>query len=305
MYAAISPSSSASANPETDDVLQTLTVPCRGGISGMCGHARLAFADAAGQTRLKDLYQSSPLRVLFPGRMPGDVLSAALVTTSGGLVGGDRLDVEVRLDARTAVQVIGQAAEKVYRSSGADTIVEADLRVDAGAWLEWLPQETIVFDQARLRRRTRVDVVPGAAFLGAEMLVFGRTAMGETLNSGLVRDVWEVSRAGTLVWADALYLGGDIKAQLDHFAGFGGARAAATAVYVADDGPQLLAFVRNVLDGSPDGVKCAATVVNGVLVTRWLAFDAQALRQAFGVFWSAMRQEIKDLPGVMPRLWQM
>lgn len=272
---------------------------------GMRGRASMTFARSGDETRLKDLYQSSPLRALFPGKATGDVLSAALVTTSGGLVGGDRLDVEVCLDANAAVQVIGQAAEKVYRSNGLDTVFEARLSVGEEAWLEWLPQETIIFDQARLRRHTCVDVAPGGAFLGAEMLVFGRAAMGETLRTGLIRDVWEVRRGAKLIWADALHLVGDLGAQLDHPAGFGGARAAATSIIVADDVGRYLGFVRKLLDTAPEGVKCAATVVNGVLVVRWLAFDAQALRAAFGVYWAAMRHEVKGLPGRMPRLWQM
>lgn len=272
---------------------------------GMHGCAEMQFAVDGGVTRLKDLYQTSPLRVLFPGKAPGDVLSAALVTTSGGLVGGDRLTVGVQVDTSAAVQVIGQAAEKVYRSKGPDTLFDVDLNVADGAWLEWLPQETIIFDHARLRRRTCVEVAPGGMFLGAEMLVFGRTAMGETLSQGLVRDVWEVRRAGKLQWADALHLEGDLTVPLNHPAGFAGARAAATSIVIADDAARYLSFVRDVLDTAPEGVKCAATVVNGVLVTRWLAFDAQALRAAFGVYWSAMRGEMKGLPRVMPRLWQM
>lgn len=285
MYAAISPSERS--------------------LEGMHGQARIIFAAAPGGARLKDLYQSSPLRVLFPTRRADDVAMAALVTTSGGLLGGDRLDVEVMIDTGAAAQIVGQAAEKVYRSKGPDTVFEVALDVAEGAWLEWLPQETIVFDRARLRRRTAVDVAPGGAFLGAEMLVFGRTAMGETLKEGLVRDVWEVRRSGKLVWADALHLAADVGARLDHPAGFGGARAAATCVLVADDAARHLEFARGVLEAAPQGVKCAATVANGVLVARWLAFDAQALRTAFGVYWSAMRHELKGLPRVLPRLWHM
>jgi len=272
---------------------------------GMHGCARLEFAYGAKETRLKDLYQTSPLRVLFPAKAPGDVLQAVLVTTSGGLVGGDRLEVEVRVGPAAAVQVIGQAAEKIYRSKGQDTIFEARLDVAEGAWLEWLPQETIIFDQARLRRRTCVNIAPGGAFLGAELLVFGRTAMGETLNSGLVRDVWEVRRAGKLQWMDALHLAGDVKAQLDHPAGFGGARAAATSILVMDDVGKHLDFVRDILESAPEDVQCAATVVNDVLVTRWMAFETQALRGAFADYWSALRGELKGLPRKMPRLWNM
>jgi len=274
-------------------------------IEGMHGCAKLSFVHSDGKTRLKDLYQASPLRVLFPTPMPSDIISASLVTTSGGLVGGDRLDVEVCVDQNAAVQVIGQAAEKVYRSNGPDTYFETHLEVGKNAWLEWLPQETIMFDQARLRRRTSINIAPGAMFLGAEFLVFGRTAMGESIHTGLVRDVWEVRKNENLVWMDTLHLSGDIQAQLDHPAGFDGACAAATSVLVCDDASAHLDFVRTILENAPKDVNCAATITNGILVTRWLAFDAHLLRLAFANYWSAMRHELKDLPQAMPRLWHM
>ena len=172
MYAAISPSNVST--PET------APVP----VEGMHGRAELGFAQDGEQTRLRHMFQTSPFRVLFPTLPKDELSSAVLVTTSGGLVGGDRLDVGVTVDPGAAVQILGQAAEKVYRSKGPDTYFHADLQVGADGYLEWLPQETIVFDQARLRRTTTVDVAEGGTFSGAEMLVFGRAAMGERLQNG-------------------------------------------------------------------------------------------------------------------------
>ncbi|MBL4748626.1 MAG: urease accessory protein [Gammaproteobacteria bacterium] len=282
--------------------VRRLTTPDK---DGMHGCAKITFETGPNGTCLKDLYQASPLRVLFPNKPKDDIYLAAFVTTSGGLVGGDHLNVDVTIGKGAAVQMIGQAAEKVYRSKGPDTVFEINLSVDEDAYLEWLPQETIIFDQARLRRRTTVNVTPGGTFLGAEILVFGRTAMGETLNQGLVRDVWEVSCAGKLTWSDALHLSGDIKAQLNHPAGFDGACATASSVLVSDDVEKYLDFVRDIFDTFSQDVKCAATITNGVLVTRWLAADAQLLRQAFAEYWANMRHELKGLPRALPRLWHM
>jgi len=273
--------------------------------AGMQGLAELSFDGDGVRTRLRDLYQTSPLRVLLTNPVPGDVLPATVVNTAGGLAGGDCLDIAIDVGAGGAVQIVGQAAEKVYRSKGEDTHFKTHLKVGEKAWLEWLPQETIVFDRARLRRQTVIDVARGGMFFGAEFLVFGRTAMGERLHSGLVNDVWKVSRSGTLVWMDALYLDGDIKAQLDHGAGFGGANAMAVSLLVADGAGDFLPFARSILEQAPDGVTCAATLTNGILLTRWLACDTYQLRQAFAVYWSAMRQKLKGLPEAMPRLWHM
>jgi len=274
-------------------------------VEGMHGRAELVFVDDAGRARLKDLYQTSPFRVLFPTLPPEELTSAVLVTTSGGLVGGDRLDVGVTVDPGAAVHVMGQAAEKVYRSLGSDTHFDANLNVGAGGYLEWLPQETIVFDQSRLRRTTRVDVAKDGEFCGAEMLVFGRAAMGEQVKTGLIRDVWDVRQDGKRVWADALHLDGDIAAQLDHPAGFDGALAAATFVHVSPQASARLELARTLLGEDQDGVRTGATVVNDILVVRWLANDAQRMRAAFGEFWAAFRAQTQNLPGKMPRLWDV
>ena len=183
---------------------------------GMQGRAELGFVADQDQTRLKHLYQVSPFRVLFPTLPKEELTTAVLVTTSGGLVGGDQLGIDVSVAENARAQVMGQAAEKVYRSIGPDTHFNANIKVEDGAYLEWLPQETIVFDQSRLRRTTSVDVADGGTFTGAEMLVFGRTAMGENVHTGLVRDVWDVRRDEKRLWADALHLDGDIKSKLDH-----------------------------------------------------------------------------------------
>lgn len=296
MYAVTSPS---------ERVSETISEITSAPVEGMCGRAELGFVQGEDKARLEHLYQASPFRVLFPTLPKEELSSAVLVTTSGGLVGGDRLTVGVTVDTGTAVQVMGQAAEKVYRSKGPDTHFEADLRVGSGGYLEWLPQETIVFDQARLRRTTAVDVAEDGEFSGAEMLVFGRTAMGESLNTGLVRDVWDVRRDGKRVWADALHLDGDIKALLDHPAGFDGARAAATFVHVSPQAPERLDLARELLGDEQNGVRSGATVSNGILLARWLADDAQRLRASFGQFWAAFRAHTQNLPGQMPRLWHV
>lgn len=271
---------------------------------GMHGRAELGFEAAGEQTKLKHLYQASPLRVLFPTLPKTELNTAVLVTTSGGLVGGDQLEINLTAGANSKALVMGQAAEKVYRSVGPDTFFNTDIKIHDGAYLEWLPQETIVFDQARLRRSTRVDIAETGQFTGAEMLVFGRTAMGENVQTGLVRDVWDIRKNGKRLWADALHLDGDIKSKLDHPAGFDGARAVATFIHVSSDAQNHLDFAREILDHESD-VRTGATISNSVLVVRWLAKDTLQLRNSFGKFWAAFRAQTQNLPGTMPRLWHV
>ncbi len=270
------------------------------------GAASVSFIrDDAGGTRLAELYQRDPLRVLFPTVPDGDVPTAVLVTTSGGLVGGDRLEVSASVGDGARAMAFGQAAEKIYRSAGATSRIDIELAVDRDGWLEWLPQETILFEGARLKRRTRLDLAPGGRALAGEILVFGRIAGGERLRTGYVRDAWEVRRQGRLAWADALQLEDAIGEAFADPASFDGAVAYATLVY-ADDAPEVrLDLARSLLDGDGDGLRAAATVVNGVLVARWLGRDAERLRRAYGNFWAAFREAVAGLPGRLPRLWHM
>ncbi len=276
---------------------------CYASGSGVCGGAEAVFALRQGRTALASLFQHDPLRVLFPTPPLGELTSAVLVTTSGGLVGGDEIKVRIAAGEGAAVLASPQAAEKVYRSAGADCRI--DMRLEAGpdAWLEWLPQETIVFDGARLRRRTVVEAAPGAHVLAGEMLALGRAARGERLSCGLLRDAWEVRRGGRLAWAEALHVEDDMADVLAHPAGLGGAVACATAVYVADDAGARLDAARALLEDAGNGVQSAATVVNGVLVARWIATEGAALRRAYGAFWAGFRREVAGLPARLPRLW--
>jgi urease accessory protein len=273
--------------------------------SAVRGIAEVAYGGGADGARLKFLYQQDPLRILFPHPTPGDLPLAVFVTTSGGLVGGDRLELTGRAEAATAVQMTAQAAEKVYRSTGAVSTIDVTLTCDDGGWLEWLPQETIVFDGARLIRRTRADVAAGGRLLAGEFVVFGRTAMGESFDAGILRDEWEIRRDGRLIWADAFALERDIPATLAHPAGLGGAKAVATVVYAGDDAPETLNMARRLLAAAGDAVRVGASVVNGVLVARFLSADSMALRQAFGAFWAAFRNELTGLPAKLPRIWHV
>jgi urease accessory protein len=272
------------------------------------GLARMAFVHKDGATRLHHLDQRAPLRVLFPTPPQDDCAAAALVTTSGGVVAGDRLEVDIAVGAGAALQVTAQAAEKIYRSAGgALATLAIALTAAENAWAEYLPQETILFEGAALRRHTRIDAAAGATVLAGEMLVFGRLARGERMTRGLVRETWEVRRAGRLAWADRLHLEGDIAAHLAAPAGFAGAHAAATLVLVADDPAPHLAPLRADLArfAAETGERAAATVVNGILLARWLCRDPARMRQSFGAAWTGLRAAAGGWPARLPRLWDI
>ncbi len=280
--------------PRTDWVLS--------GPSSYDGLACLAFVRRAGGTNLGRLLQRGPLRVFRWNALPGDLPSAVLLNTSGGVVGGDRLAVQVRLEPGTAALITSQAAEKVYRSSGAAATVDVRLDLAEGAWLEWLPQETILFDRAKLRRRLRVEIAAAARLLAADMLVFGRRARGERFRTGLLHDRWEVQADGRLVWADALRLTGDPGALLEAPFGFAGAGALATCMYFGPDAEDRLELARE-LSERPH-VRSGATCIGPVLIVRWLADDPAAVRRALQEFCARFRHAVAGLPERVPAVWQ-
>ena len=272
------------------------------------GVAEIGFARREGLTRLTHLYQRDPLRVLFPMPAAGDPLLAVLLTTSGGLVGGDRLDIGVDLATGAAAHVSASAAEKIYRSLGATTEIRQSLSVAGGAALEFLPLETILFDGARLWRETVVELGSGAAFLGGDILVFGRRARGESFTRGFLREVWQVRREGRLVWGDALHLEDDIGGIIEDPACFDGAAAFATMI-LAPAGREARSFLASAREiqsvATASELRAGVTTIAGLVIARWLAADAALLRRAYADLACHLRQAAMGLPPLLPRLWHV
>ena len=266
------------------------------------GAAEVRFSRRNGVTALSHLFQHAPCRVLFPNLPADDLPLAVLLTTSGGLAGGDRLRLAIGAETGAAAGVTTQAAEKIYRSLGPDARIEIALSVGAGAWLEWVPQETILFDRARLVRRTAVEVETGGRLLACEMVVFGRTARGERVSTGLLHDRWSVRVDGRLRWLDAIRLDGGVADRLDAAASFDGATAIATAIYVGADAAALLPLARALALDSE--VRAGATLVNGMLLARFLGPDARLVRADLAHYIAHLRRAAAGLPETVPRLWQ-
>jgi len=269
--------------------------PKLGGVRAR-GELRLAFAADAGRTRMVEAYQSGCLRARVPYAEPGEPLNAVLINTGGGVTGGDRLVQSIAWRKGAHAVVASQAAEKVYRSVCGDVEIDTRLAIDTGAVAEWLPQETILFDRARLARRIEIDLAADASFLGVEAVILGRAAMGETVREGFLRDAWRIRREGRLVYADAQSLCGRIDQMMDRAAIGAGARAMAVAVFAHRDAALMLPAVREALDmGHGRG---AASAWNGLLVARLLGRDGQTVRRDLIAVLSALRG---GRP--LPRVW--
>ena len=259
------------------------------------GESRVVFAVRDGKTRLADLHQRDPCRVLFPDPEPGEPPQAILVTTSGGVTDGDALSMAIEVGPGAEVVAATQAAEKIYRAArpAGQCTIEIAVTVGEGATLDWLPQETIVFQGARLKRRTVAAIAPGGSLLACEMVVLGRAASGERFTSGLLLDAWSVRRAGKLVWTDTLRVEG----QTPTGAGFGAANALATVIGVWDEPQPRFEQARSLLEAA-DAVKAGVTLVNGILVARLLG-EATAVRAAVTRFLGDFRGRR------LPRVWHI
>jgi urease accessory protein len=248
---------------------------------------------ADGVTRRRRLHESGSLRVRFPSP-EADGLSAVFVNTAGGVAGGDRFDIEIAAGEGARLAVTTAAAEKVYRAEGPAAQLHIALKAASGAHLAWLPQETILFDRARVERKIDIDLADGASLLLCEIVVFGRAAMGERMQDGEFVDRWRLSRGGRLVFAETMRLDGDIGEKLRRPAVAKGGAAVGTALIVPGD-EALVERIREVANSF--GGEVGISAWNGFAMARFCAQDAQRLRADM----MAVLGRASD--GALPRLW--
>ncbi|MCK1357948.1 urease accessory protein UreD [Bradyrhizobium sp. 199] len=245
-----------------------------------------------GVTRRGVLHESGSLRVRFPSP-ESDGLSGVFVNTAGGIAGGDSFDIDITAGQGSRLTLTTAAAEKVYRAPGAAARLGVGLKVDEGAHLAWLPQETILFDRAKIHRRFDIALDENASLLLCEIVVFGRTAMGERMEQGEFVDRWRLRRGGRLVFAETIRLDGNIGAKLDRSAVAKGGAAIGTALIVPGD-ETLIERLREASDAFSGEVGISAW--NGFAMARFCAQDAARLR-------ADMMAVLARTGATLPRLW--
>lgn len=255
------------------------------------GHGRISVDANDRRTTLRRLYQDGCAKIRLP-RTPGATTAeAVLLNTSGGLTGGDRMSWRAEVGANAGLTLTTQACEKTYRSIDGEAEVEVHLDVGPNGRLDWLPQETILFDGARLARRFTVELAEGAVLLAVEAVILGRLAMGEEIAEAHLRDRWRVRRGGQLIFADDLRLEDLSPAP----ALLAGARAYASLLYVGPDAEALIDPLRAAL-----GERSGASAFDGKIVGRLLAADGYALRRALIPALSVLRHGAEP-----PRVWRL
>lgn len=223
---------------------------------------------------LDRLYQSGAAKVRFPSVTDASDCQAVLINTAGGLTGGDRLSWSIHAGEASSLTCVSQACERIYRScDGEPAELSVKITLDPKAHLNWLPQETILFDGCALKRNLEADLAPEASLLAVEAFVFGRAAMGETVRRASVHDHWVIRREGKPVFVDSVRFDGAVDGLLRRRAVLAGDRAMATVALIAPDAERHLASVR---EAFPD---MASTAFAGKFLARLSAQGAYELRQ--------------------------
>jgi urease accessory protein len=257
---------------------------------------RLGFARDGDCTRLVRREHRGPLRVqkaLYP-EGPG-ACHVIVVHPPGGVVGGDRLDIALDVPAGCHVLATSPGAAKWYRANGRTSHQDVRLAAGAGSAIEWLPQETILYDDADVRFDHEVDLAPGAVYIGTEVLCFGRRASGERFTRGRIGQRTRIRIAGRPVWWEQ---GSATPATLASPLGLHGHAVCATLIAVGKPVPASLQQVLRDLDPG-----LAVSQVKQVFVARWLGDDGERARAALTGAWQALRPHLLDRPAVVPRIW--
>ena len=271
------------------------------GLQRADGCARLVLRGSEYGTRIEDVFERSPTRVMFPRTGHCSIEEAVIINTGGGVAGGDQLKFSVSALPGASIAMTSQAAEKVYRALHDPARVTTRLEVREAARLAWLPQETIVFNGARFHRTTEIEVFSGAELLALEWLVLGRAAHGEIVVGGSVLDGWRVKKDSRLIWADSFRISDEIFPHLNRKALLGDSNAIATFIYF---GPRLierLEFLREIISS----LECygAATLVNGLIVARFGAQESSNLKSALRNFLGQFGPELGSGPFRVPKMW--
>jgi urease accessory protein len=270
---------------------------------GWHGKLNLVYADRQGATQLIYNHHQAPLKVQRPFYPEGEkVCHSVILHTAGGMVGGDRLSSNIHLQPQAQALITTAAASKIYRSNGLQARQTIQMQVDAGACLEWLPQETILFNDAIYRQDLRVELATGGSWLGWEITRFGRSARGEKFLQGEWRSHTEIWQQGVPLWIDRQWLRGS--EDIFHSPhGLAGKPIVGSLVWVGGAvSAEIIEKTRNLWDG--EGEAGVSRLQNGLLC-RYRGSSTSEVRNWFIDVWQMLRVSFLNRGNCIPRVWQV
>jgi urease accessory protein len=254
------------------------------------------------RTVLAKRAHDGPLVVQKPLYPEGDAVCHTIVVhPPGGIAGGDELEIDVRLEPHSHALLTTPGAGKWYRSGGPWARMRVALTAKAGACVEWLPQETIVFDGALADLHTDIDLQGDARYIGWDILCLGRTGSGERYARGECRLSTRIRRDGKPLWLERgrIEAGGALLASP---AGLGGRSVCgALAATIAAPARELVTACRMV---APATGEAAVTLLPGLLVARYLGDSSESARGYFEEIWGRIRPAVAQRDAVTPRIWR-
>jgi urease accessory protein len=273
--------------------------------SGWQGSLQLKFSHNHGKTQQSHARVQAPLKVQRPFYPEGEAVCHSVVLhTAGGIVGGDRLSQAIHLEPNTHALLTTAAASKIYRSNGQQARQTIEIQVDAGACLEWLPQETIVFNGAIYRQDLRVELAPGANWLGWEVTRFGRSARGEKFLQGEWRSHTEVWQQGQPLWIDRQWLPGG-EETFNSLHGLAGLPVVASLAWVGQAvSPEIVDKARMLWSAQERQGEAGVTQLISGLLCRYRGSSTFEVRNWFTDVWQLLRLSLLGRPVTKPRVWQ-
>ena len=270
---------------------------------------RLGFTRNGEVTRLTKRVHRGPLRVqkaLYPEG--GAVCQAILLHPPSGIAGGDRLNITANIGPQAHAQITTPGAGKWYRSAGAEATQTINFQVGDNGILEWLPQETIVFDGAISRMENHVQLGTGSRYFGWDILCLGRSASGERFTHGhlalLTRITRQIGDDSRPLWLERGHIAGD-DPLLASLAGWAGASVSGTLLANLPAGIEIVPLLEACRAVEPaDQAEHAVTVLPGLLLARYLGHNSEAARLWFARLWEVLRPPLLGKPALMPRIWK-
>lgn len=264
------------------------------------GNLELTYTNQNLATQISHAHATAPLKVQKPFYPEGkNICHTVILHTAGGMVGGDTLQQKIHLQPASNALITTASAGKIYRSNGQIAQQFIDIKIDDNASLEWLPQETIIFDGAEFRQHLRVDLGENSSWLGWEITRFGRSARGEKFLSGEWHSNWEIWRSGQPLWIDRSFLFGGT--MIEGFQGLNDSAIVATLVYIGQPVSQNL--VDKIRDFSLIGEMGVTSTLGEGILCRYRGNSSTEVRQWFKQVWRILRREINNREIIIPRVW--
>jgi urease accessory protein len=271
-------------------------------VPGWQGRLQLTYRYDRSKTQAIEHQGTAPLKVQR-SFYPEDeaICHNTILHTAGGVVGGDRLKIDIDLQPQSRAVITTATAGKIYGSNGTRAAQSIVQNIGANACLEWLPQETIIFDRAIFHQHLRVNLAPTASWLGWEINRFGRTARGERFTQGEWKSATEVYRQGQPIWIDRQLLFGDEMVDSAHSL----ARhsiVGSLAWIGAEVSKDLVVEARSLFGGEPS--KIGVTRLTEGLLCRYRGDSTTEVRQWFTAVWHLLRSSFLESPPLHLRVWQ-